>query len=173
MSVAAARTVHLALGSNIGDRRLNLRAALARLAASTALGPVSGLYETAPVGVTDQPPFFNAACAVRTALSLQELLALVKRIEWELGRRPSRVWGPRPADIDLLLAGEESCASERLTVPHTRLAERGFVLLPLAEIAAAQIVPGAVQSVAALLSVLPAEERAGARSIAGPEWAEL
>lgn len=173
MSDATARTVYLALGSNVGDRRLNLRAALARLAACAELGQVSGLYETAPAGVTDQPPFYNAACAVRTALSLPELLALAKRIEWELGRRPARVWGPRPADIDLLLAGAESCATERLTVPHPRLGERGFVLLPLAEIAAAQTVPGAGQSVAALLSALPAGERAGARRIAGPEWAEF
>ncbi len=171
MSDGTARTVHLALGSNVGDRRLNLRAALARLATVTELGPVSGLYETAPAGVTEQPPFYNAACAVRTALSLQELLALAKRIEWELGRRPSRVWGPRPADIDLLLAGEEPYACERLTVPHPRLAERGFVLLPLAEIAVVQFVPGTGRSVAALLSALPAEERAGARRIAGPEWA--
>src|SRR5579871_4001249 len=159
MSDATARTVHLALGSNLGDRRQNLRYALARLAATMDVGPVSGLYETAPVGVSEQPPFYNAACAVRTAMSLSDLLALAKRIEWELGRRPSRVWGPRPADLDLLLAGEETIATERLSVPHPRLTERGFVLLPLAEIAAARIVPGTGQSVAALLSALSAGER--------------
>ncbi|HLZ71687.1 MAG TPA: 2-amino-4-hydroxy-6-hydroxymethyldihydropteridine diphosphokinase [Dehalococcoidia bacterium] len=173
MSAAAGapRTVQLALGSNLGDRLLNLRGALGRLATRGSLIAVSGLFETAPSGVTEQPAFYNAACALATPLSLPELLVLAKQIEWELGRRPSRVWGPRPCDIDILLAGEETCASPSLTVPHPRLAERGFVLAPLAEIAAKVVVPGTGKTVQALCSALPVAEREGVRRIAGPEWA--
>ncbi|HEY7295409.1 MAG TPA: 2-amino-4-hydroxy-6-hydroxymethyldihydropteridine diphosphokinase [Dehalococcoidia bacterium] len=172
MSTAdVARTVMLALGSNLGDRLQNLRYAVARLAAHGAVEAVSGLYETAPVGVTEQPAFYNAACAFASDLSLPALLALAKRIEWELGRRPAQVWGPRPCDIDLLLAGEESLASPALTVPHPRLAERAFVLAPLAEIAGNVPVPGCDRTVEALWLALPAAERASVRRIAGPGWA--
>ncbi len=167
----AQRTVYLALGSNLGDRLQNLQSALSRLTTRGRVAAVGGLYETAPSGVTDQPAFYNAACAFATELALPALLGFVKQIEWELGRRPSRFWGPRPCDIDILLAGEETLHSALLTVPHARLAERGFVLAPLAEIAPDATVPGTGATVQALWSALPAAERAGVRRVAGPEWA--
>src|SRR4051794_16260579 len=116
-----ARPVHLALGGNVGDREQNLRNALEALAELGRLRAVSSLYETAPVGVLDQPSFLNAACALRTSLSLPDLLKAAKRIEWELGRRPGLRWGPRPVDVDILVAGHELLETPELTVPHPRL----------------------------------------------------
>jgi len=165
------RVVHLALGSNVGDRLENLRAALAYLLRYGRLTAVSALYETAPFGVLDQPPFFNAACGLDTDLSLDTLLDTVKRIEWELGRRPSQAWGPRPIDIDILLAGAELADTPRLTVPHARLAERAFVLTPLAEIAANAVHPGLKRTMHELLVALPDSEKTSVRWLSGPEWA--
>lgn len=165
------RTVYLALGGNVGDRLLNLCTALRRLTDVGEVVAVSALYETAAAGVTDQPPFYNVACALRTVLRLRDLLTVAKRIEWELGRRPGRVWGPRPADVDLLLAGAETINTPRLSVPHPHLAERAFVLAPLADIAAGAHHPLLGLTVAELLSALPVEERAGVKRRCGPEWA--
>jgi len=165
------RTVYLALGGNIGDRLLNLCVALRRLASAGEVVAVSGLYETAAAGVTDQPPFYNAACALFTDLALADLLAVAKRTEWELGRRPGIVWGPRPVDIDLLLAGAETIDAPRLAVPHPRLAERAFVLVPLADIAVEVRHPLLGTSVAELLSALPVEDREGVWRLGGSEWA--
>src|SRR5437764_10520899 len=105
------RIVHLALGSNVGDRLENLRAVLAYLLRHGRLTAVSALYETAPAGVLDQPAFLNAACTLDTELPLVALLDAIKQIEWELGRRPAEVWGPRPIDIDIMLAGAEQSDS--------------------------------------------------------------
>lgn len=124
----------LALGSNLGDRAANLRAALDLLAERGATAVrVSSVWETAPVPA-DQPRYLNAVVAVETELSPDDLLAVAKEVEHLLGRRPAGRWRPRPIDIDLLFCGEREVASEALTVPHPRIAERAFVLLPLAEI---------------------------------------
>jgi 2-amino-4-hydroxy-6-hydroxymethyldihydropteridine diphosphokinase len=131
-----AATVYLGLGANVGDRRANLRMALARLQTLARLEEVSSLYETQPQGVSDQPLFFNAACRVTTALEPQALLRFLKNLEWEIGRRPGgQTWGPRPIDLDILLYDDRVVDAPELKVPHPRLAERAFVLVPLAELA--------------------------------------
>ena len=128
--------VYLGLGSNLGNREANLRMALRLMEPLCRVEEVSSLYETAPVGVEDQPPFFNAACRVTTGLEPRALLRTLKRVEFEVGRRPGGPrWGPRPIDLDLLLYGDVVMDSGDLILPHPRLAERAFVLVPLAEIA--------------------------------------
>jgi 2-amino-4-hydroxy-6-hydroxymethyldihydropteridine diphosphokinase len=126
---------YIGLGTNLGDRELNLRRALERL---EELGPVraSSFRETDPVGVTDQPKFLNAAAELATELSPKELLERLLEIERELGRdrATERRWGPRVIDLDLLLFGEEAISEPGLTVPHPRLADRRFVLEPLFEL---------------------------------------
>jgi 2-amino-4-hydroxy-6-hydroxymethyldihydropteridine diphosphokinase len=126
--------VYIALGSNLGDRLGNLRAAVRMLGdEDVAVVAESSVWETAPVPA-DQPPFLNAVVAADTEVSPVALLDALKRIEWALGRRPERRWGPRPADLDILFYGDEHFETERLTVPHMRIAERSFVLAPLAEV---------------------------------------
>jgi 2-amino-4-hydroxy-6-hydroxymethyldihydropteridine diphosphokinase len=139
--------VYLALGSNLGDRRANLAAALARLRERVAVEAISSLYETEPAYVTDQPRFLNAALRGRTALGPAELLAFVKEIERALGRLAGPRFGPRLVDIDLLLYGDVVLATSELIIPHPRMAERPFVLVPLAEIAPELVPPGWDESV--------------------------
>ena len=126
--------VAIALGSNLGDRIGNLRAAVKELEArGVTVLRRSGTWETAPVP-SDQPAYLNAAIAVETALAPLELLAVLKAIEHALGRRPERRWGPRPLDLDILLYGAERVELPGLEVPHPRILERAFVLAPLAEV---------------------------------------
>jgi 2-amino-4-hydroxy-6-hydroxymethyldihydropteridine diphosphokinase len=130
----------LGLGSNVGDREGNIRAAVARLAAwpGVAVERVSSLYETAPVGYTDQPDFLNAAVRVATTLAPRELLAACLAVERSLGRVRHERWGPRTIDVDILFYDDVALDTEELTLPHPRLAERCFVLVPLAEVAGAE-----------------------------------
>ena len=129
--------VFLGLGSNLGDREEALRAALARLAElpGTEVARVSRFVESAPWGVEDQPAFLNTVVEIRTPLSPEELLAAVKRIERELGRVPSRRWGPRRIDLDLLVFEGQQRNSPDLTLPHPHILNRDFVWEPLQEIA--------------------------------------
>ena len=131
----ASRIIYLALGSNLGDRAANLRAAVARLAEQVVVERLSSLYETAPAYVLDQPRFLNAALRGRTALAPLDLLAFLKRIERELGRAGGVRFGPRPIDLDILVYDDVALDTDALTIPHPRMAERPFVLVPLAEIA--------------------------------------
>ena len=131
-----AATVYLGLGTNLGDRLANLRMALARLQTLARLEEVSSLYETQPQGVSDQPLFLNAVCRVSTGLEPQALLRFLKNVERETGRQPGgERWGPRPIDLDILLYDDRVLDAPELTVPHPRLAERAFVLVPLCELA--------------------------------------
>ncbi len=127
-------TAVIALGSNLGDRTGNLRAALRLMEErGVAVGRTSSIWETAPVP-EDQPAYLNAVARIETSLEPSELLATLKEIEHELGRRPGRRWGPRPIDLDILFYGEGRVATQELEVPHPRIAERAFVLAPLAEV---------------------------------------
>ena len=101
----------------------------------------SSLFETRPVGETDQPLFLNAAAGVETTLSPRELLGLIQKIEKEIGRTPTYRWGPREIDIDILLFDDLVINEEGLTIPHPRMHERAFVLVPLAEIAPEAVHP--------------------------------
>lgn len=127
----------LALGSNIGDKAANLRAAAKAIAAlpGTTVIAKSSVYRTPPWGKTDQDWFANAAIAVETTLAPLALLEACLAIEIELGRVRRERWGPRVIDIDVLLHGDARLTSERLTLPHPAMAERAFVLIPLREIA--------------------------------------
>lgn len=128
---------YVGLGANLGERRQTIDAAVAALGAlpDVELVSVSPLRETAPVGVVDQPPFLNGACAVDTAIGARELLKAMLGIEQELGRvRSGTRWGPRVIDLDLLLYGAQVIDEPGLTVPHPRLHERAFALEPLLDL---------------------------------------
>jgi 2-amino-4-hydroxy-6-hydroxymethyldihydropteridine diphosphokinase len=131
----------LSLGSNLGDKRANLLRALSALgkAGVKVLG-ASSVYRTQPVGDTAQPWFYNQVIEVNTVLPPGKLLALAKKVERTLGR-PARKSGPRTVDIDILLAGDRIIVTAELTIPHPRIAERNFVLIPLKEIAPQAVHP--------------------------------
>jgi len=118
----------------MGDCQQNLNQALDLLGQRLRIKNVSPNYDTEPVGDTDQPHFLNMVCQAHTRLTPTDLLALVKGIEKKLGRT-GKSGAPRPIDIDILLYGEQIIETTELTIPHTRMAERAFVLEPLAEIA--------------------------------------
>ncbi|MEI1419801.1 MULTISPECIES: 2-amino-4-hydroxy-6-hydroxymethyldihydropteridine diphosphokinase [Bacillus] len=127
---------YIALGSNIGDKEAYLRQAVALLHQHDAVTvtKVSSIYETDPVGYEDQDEFLNMAVEIKTSLNPFELLELTQHIENELGRTREVRWGPRTADLDILLFNRENIETEQLIVPHPRMYERLFVLVPLAEI---------------------------------------
>jgi 2-amino-4-hydroxy-6-hydroxymethyldihydropteridine diphosphokinase len=148
--------VYIGLGANLGDREATIRQALALLDArgEVAVEAVSSLRETDPVGYEDQPRFLNAAAALRTELTPRALLELLQDVERRLGRdRSGPRWGPRTIDLDLLLYDGETVDEPGLQIPHPRLAERRFVLEPLAELDDGLEVPGR-GSVRALLAGL-------------------
>ncbi|MGA9497853.1 MAG: 2-amino-4-hydroxy-6-hydroxymethyldihydropteridine diphosphokinase [Terriglobales bacterium] len=130
-----AEIAYLSLGSNLGDRAANLRAALAQLDAAVRLVAVSALYETQPVEVPDQPWFLNCVAAVETDQTPRELLQLALRIETMMGRHRQRYTGPRKIDIDVLLFGDRIVDETGLKIPHPTMHQRRFVLEPLLEIA--------------------------------------
>lgn len=147
---------YIGLGANLGDRAGTLREALARLDSEPGIEvkAVSAVRETEPVGYVDQPRFLNAAAAVETGLRPLALLRRLQAVERGLGRtHEGPRFGPRTIDLDLLLYGDEVVDEPGLTVPHPRLAERRFVLEPLAELDPALVVPG-LGAVSVLLSKL-------------------
>jgi 2-amino-4-hydroxy-6-hydroxymethyldihydropteridine diphosphokinase len=130
------RRAYLGLGSNVGDRAGALQAAVDGLAAADGVTvvAVSPVYETDPVGGPEQPEYLNAVVAVDTDRTARELLEVAKRLEHEAGRVPGERWGPRPLDVDVLLVGDDEVDEPDLVVPHPRLYERAFVMVPLADL---------------------------------------
>lgn len=147
------RRVYFGLGGNLGDRAARLRDAVEGLrAGGVAIDAISGLYETPPWGVTDQPHFLNAVVAGETELSAPDLLRLAKRIEADAGRDfDAPRWTARPIDVDILIIEGETVSTDELQVPHPLLHQRAFVLVPLADLTG---------------------ERDDVRQLAGAEWVE-
>jgi len=125
----------LALGSNIGDRLAHLRAAIQALEPEVNPTECSPVYETPPWGYTDQPKFLNQVVMAETDLSPADLLIYLKDIEEGLGREKSFLYGPRLIDLDILFYDHQVINSPPLTIPHPRMHDRGFVLMPLNDLA--------------------------------------
>lgn len=129
-------TAYIALGSNIGKKETYLKEAVKKLHEhpDVQVELISSIYETTPVGYENQDDFLNMAVKISTSLRPNELLALTQKIEQELGRTREVRWGPRTADLDILLYNRENIETEQLVVPHPRMYERLFVLVPMSEI---------------------------------------
>ena len=157
---SARRTAFLGLGSNIGDRRTHLQAAVDELPGhGVEVLASSAVYETEPVGdVLDQRDFLNACLRVATRHSAEGLLDACKEVERVLGRRPGIRHGPRSIDVDLLLLGDERLSTPRLTLPHPDIASRRFVLVPLLELEPGLAIPGAGTAAAALADLGPGQD---------------
>lgn len=150
----------IALGTNMGDRYRNLCEAITLLNGhpSIELVQASSIYETDPVGYTDQDPFLNMVIEVKTELTPILLLDSCLQIEQQLGRKRIIRWGPRIIDLDILLYNQENMETEKLFIPHPRLHERAFVLFPLLEISPNEKLPRTNQSLQYLLEKIPDRE---------------
>lgn len=147
-------TVYLALGSNLGERLDNLNQALHFLSEEVSISSHSAVYETPPWGVANQPRFLNQVVKGKTALTPHRLLDFIKAIEKKMGRAETYRYGPRKIDIDILLYGRRIVDTHRLLVPHPRMHERAFVLIPLADIAPNLVIPDQILSVSEMLKGL-------------------
>jgi 2-amino-4-hydroxy-6-hydroxymethyldihydropteridine diphosphokinase len=142
--------VYLSLGTNLGDRLINLKNAVDRLKATCKLVASSSVYETDPWGFEEQPSFYNQVISIKTELEPLPLLRVIKGIEVDMGRIPTFRYGPRLIDIDILLYDNLMMTSNELKLPHPEMTSRTFVLTPLAEIAPKLIIPGETLDVSAL-----------------------
>ncbi|MEJ9279778.1 2-amino-4-hydroxy-6-hydroxymethyldihydropteridine diphosphokinase [Ureibacillus thermosphaericus] len=147
--------VYLSLGTNLGDRENNLKSAIDLLQSKEGIWikKISPIYETAPVGYVDQPSFLNIAIYAQTILSPIELLQTCQLIENDLGRVRNIRWGPRIIDLDILLFNNDNIESENLIIPHPRMFERAFVLVPLLDIASKPYSEKLIQAEAALKNI--------------------
>ena len=146
--------VFLALGSNLGNRKQNLEKALNYIAEKVTIDMLSPVYESDPIGYTEQPLFLNAVLGGTTVLKPLELLKFSKDIEQKMGRQPGFPNGPRTLDIDILFYDAKMINKPELTIPHPRLTTRAFVLVPLAELAPELVHPGNNRTVKTLLQGL-------------------
>lgn len=154
---------YLALGSNVGDRYYYLKQALQKV---NAIGEIeitrmSSIYETDPVGYKNQACFLNMVIEVKTTFSPHDLLLYLQRVERELGRKREVCFGPRTLDLDILLYEEEQIETKSLQIPHPRMTERAFVLIPLKEINKDIVIPGNHHSLTQLIE--EAEDKLGVR----------
>lgn len=146
--------VYIALGSNVGDRKANIRKALEKLKVKMTILRASSIYETKPMYMENQGWFLNCVVKVDTKLRAKELLDFLKSSEKELGRKASRRNGPRIIDLDILFYGNQIVKDNDFHIPHLKIAERAFVLVPLAEIEPDLIHPVYHKTIAKLLSEL-------------------
>lgn len=154
-------TAWFGLGGNIGDRMANLAHALALLSETCDELAASSVFETPPWGDLDQPSFFNLVARGTTLLEPGSLLARVKEIERVVGRRPTRRWGPRVVDVDILGYGDLVVSMDALEIPHVRMAERAFVMIPLMDLDPNWVHPATGVTASVLVNGLPAQEREG------------
>lgn len=154
------KLVYLSLGSNLGDREANLRAAIERLAELGEVMSVSSVYETEPVELARQPWFLNCVVALQTEKMPKQFLAALQGIEKAMGRQRTQPKGPRVIDLDILLFGNSVVDTAGLTIPHPALHQRRFVLEPLAEIAPEQRHPVFKRTIRELRDALPAGQPA-------------
>ncbi len=150
--------VYLGLGSNLGDKEDNIETAIRLLSQNMVVKSVSSLYRTEPMGFKQQPVFINAVVSALTGLDPVALLAVVKQIEVEMGRKPGFKDGPRLIDIDILFYGDLAINSPGLAIPHERLSERAFVLVPLAEIAPDLVHPLSKKKISDLVSAVSGKQ---------------
>ena len=143
--------IFLSLGTNLGNREMNLEAVIKRLPPAVTILECSPIYQTEPWGYLDQPDFLNQVLKAETTLPPQELLEYIKNIEHKIGRRPSFRFGPRKVDIDILFYSDRIIQKEDLVIPHPSLKDRAFVLVPLADIEPELVYPGSDQTIADLL----------------------
>lgn len=153
-------TAYLGLGANLGDRLKQLRQAidLLNLTKGISVSRLSSVYETTPVGYVEQPIFYNMVIEVQTTLSAMNLLQICLQIEKKLKRIREFKWGPRTIDIDILLYGDRVINQDELVIPHPRMTERAFVLIPLRELVGDMVIPGVNQSIDQFLQKLPEEQ---------------
>lgn len=155
--------VILALGSNIEPRQTYMERAESMLQEHTAIDVVhtSSIYETAPVGYMDQGPFLNKVVKIQTTLHPLSLLDYCQSIEKELGRKREIRWGPRTIDVDILFYNQESMDTERLILPHPRITERAFVLIPLQEVCPRLLLKNGEKYIEEIIQELPPTEKEG------------
>jgi len=162
---------YVGLGANLGDPRLQLQEALARLADSEEIEvvKVSSFYLNPPMGPPDQPWYINAVAQVRTRLTPEELLRVLHRVEQEMGRFRQERWGPRLIDLDLLLYDGEILLGPDLRLPHPEMQHRSFVMVPLVEVAPQAWHPALKKTAAELLAELDMQDREALQKIANSE----
>ena len=154
-------TAWFGIGGNLGDRLANVSSAVALLAETCDDLTTSAVFETPPWGDRDQPSFLNLVARGSTRLTPDDLLTRVKEIETIVGRRPTRRWGPRVVDVDILAYGDLIATTSALEIPHPRMAERAFVMVPLADLDPAWVHPTLGLPVRTIVESLPATDRDG------------